>query len=102
MTPREKHTIGERPNTQVEEDLARIWREVLDVECVGRRDDFFALGGHSLTAMRVMARVRRQWGIELGVGALFEHPELADFALAVTEAGHNTISTGGAEPEDGR
>jgi syringomycin synthetase protein SyrE len=94
--------MEERPNTQVEEDLARIWREVLDVDGVGRCDDFFALGGHSLTAMRVMTRVRRQFGVDLGVSALFEHPELADLALAVTEAQRVNNSTGGAELEDGR
>ncbi|WP_214477649.1 phosphopantetheine-binding protein, partial [Mesorhizobium sp. dw_380] len=55
--------------------------ELLGVERVGRQDSFFELGGHSLLAVKLLERLRR-----LGVGAtirdLFEHPHLADFAMA--------------------
>jgi hypothetical protein len=100
VTPEVLRTTSERPSIRIEADLARIWCEVLGVDGVGRGDDFFALGGHSLAAMRVMTRVRRQFGVDLGVSALFQHPELAGFALAVTGAEHVNPSTGGMEPPD--
>lgn len=60
--------------TAVELATAGVWREVLDVREVGLDDDFFTLGGHSLLAMQVVARLRRRFGIEIGVRALFETP----------------------------
>ncbi len=67
--------------TPVEERLAAIWGEVLDLPFVGVQDDFFALGGHSLLAMRALSRVRDSFGVDLPVRALFEAPVLADLAL---------------------
>jgi hypothetical protein len=43
---------------------AQIWAEVLDLPQVGVHDNFFALGGHSLTAARLMARIRADYGID--------------------------------------
>ncbi|HVI73135.1 MAG TPA: condensation domain-containing protein, partial [Pyrinomonadaceae bacterium] len=60
------------PRTAVEELLCSIWAEVLQVERAGIHDNFFALGGHSLTAMQVVARVRQCFGIELPLRSLFE------------------------------
>ncbi|WP_433362638.1 non-ribosomal peptide synthetase/MFS transporter [Streptosporangium sp. CA-115845] len=48
------------PQTALEETVAGIWAEILEVERVGALDDFFDLGGHSLLAMRVIARLRAQ------------------------------------------
>jgi len=52
----------------------------LRVERVGRQDNFFALGGASLLAVQVIARLRQGLGVEVGVDALFAHPVLAAFA----------------------
>jgi amino acid adenylation domain-containing protein/non-ribosomal peptide synthase protein (TIGR01720 family) len=71
------------PRDPVEEALAAIWREVLEVEAVGVDESFFELGGHSLLAMRLLARVRRVFGVELPVHALFERPTIALLARAV-------------------
>ena len=60
------------PPTPVEELLAGIWAEVLQVERVGLNDDFFELGGHSLVAARITARIRESFAIELPVRALLE------------------------------
>jgi acyl carrier protein len=76
----------EAPRTVEEEALAAIWAEVLGVERVGVHDDFFALGGNSLRAVQVVARIREALGVELPVRALFQSPVLADAAVALLQA----------------
>ncbi|HSK75747.1 MAG TPA: amino acid adenylation domain-containing protein [Thermoanaerobaculia bacterium] len=68
------------PRTPVEEMLAGIWVDILQVRRVERDSDFFALGGHSLLATRVIARAREAFGVELPMRALFEAPSLAALA----------------------
>ncbi|HEU4562948.1 MAG TPA: non-ribosomal peptide synthase/polyketide synthase, partial [Longimicrobium sp.] len=76
----------EAPVGEMEEMLAGIWSELLKVEQVGRRDDFFRLGGHSLLAVRVISRVRQVLGVEAAIGDLFVRPVLADFARGLEAA----------------
>jgi acyl carrier protein len=57
-----------------EQRVAAIWEEVLGVVPVGPDDNFFHLGGHSPTAMRVIARVRERLQIELPMRTLFAEP----------------------------
>jgi hypothetical protein len=65
------------PRTVVEEMLAEIWAEVLELEKVGIHDNFFELGGHSLLATLVMSRVQRAFRLEMPVRYLFESPTIA-------------------------
>lgn len=74
------------PRTRLEQELAAIWTELLGLPEVGVTDDFFSLGGHSLTAMRVSVRLRSRLGVELPVSRLFEHPTLAALAPVVDAA----------------
>ena len=85
------------PRTETERVVAEIWANVLGVERVGALDDFFALGGHSLRATRVVSHVRRALGAEVPVRALFEAPTLAGFAEQVDRA----AAAGAAVPETG-
>ncbi|HKV06940.1 MAG TPA: phosphopantetheine-binding protein, partial [Thermoanaerobaculia bacterium] len=73
------------PRTQTEEQLAAIWRELLDVDRVGVHDHFFDLGGHSLLAMQLLSRVREDLGVEVPLSALFERaPTVANLAQAAS------------------
>jgi acyl carrier protein len=70
----------EPPIGEMEENLARIWAEVLQLDRVGRNDNFFELGGHSLLATRLMVRMRQEMDTDLPLGSLFSTPVLAPFA----------------------
>ncbi|MFI1443791.1 condensation domain-containing protein [Streptomyces fructofermentans] len=65
------------PRTPFEEEIARIWAELLGVERVGAYDNFFDLGGQSLTAVRLAARLREEFGADIAVRDLY-----ADFTVA--------------------
>lgn len=79
-------TAYREPETQTEKQLAAIWSELLGIERIGADDDFFALGGHSLMATQLMARIRSGFDIEAPLGRLFENPTLSRLALAIEEA----------------
>ena len=71
------------PRTKTEEELCRIFAEVLRVESVGIGDNFFELGGHSLAATRVIARVRDKFDVELPLRTLFEAPTVLELSQKV-------------------
>ncbi|TWB10729.1 amino acid adenylation domain-containing protein [Nitrospirillum amazonense] len=73
-------TAGEAPATETERLLAGLWRELLPVEAVSRDSDFFAAGGHSLLAARLVARLRRLGWDGLALRTVFEAPVLRQLA----------------------
>jgi len=70
----------EAPHGDLESRLAQVWAEVLDLERVGRHDNFFALGGHSLLAVRLVSQLTLA-GLPVSLAELFQHASVA--ALAV-------------------
>jgi amino acid adenylation domain-containing protein len=72
------------PQTDIETALAQIWRDLLKVQRIGRRDDFFDLGGHSLLAVQVTTRIQSSLGVDIPIRTLFEFPTLDQLALQVT------------------
>ena len=71
------------PRNADEAGIAAVWAEVLGVESFGVEDDFFALGGQSLAATQVAARLRDAFAVDLPPTAVFEHPTVAELASAV-------------------
>ncbi len=68
------------PETATEQKLAAIWEEVLGQSAPGVHDNFFEMGGHSLLAAQVVARVREAFQIDIGLVAMFEVPTIAALA----------------------
>lgn len=79
-------SVTPRRGTQEQEILCSLFAEVLRVERVGIHDNFFVLGGHSLTAMRLIARIRILLGAEATVQDLFEFPTVASFSGRLVKA----------------
>ncbi|MBI2422439.1 MAG: amino acid adenylation domain-containing protein [Candidatus Hydrogenedentes bacterium] len=75
------------PRTELERLIAKIWRQVLHIEHVGVRDNFFDLGGHSLRAAQVITRLRGALHVDVPLGALFLQPTIEGFAQTIEAAG---------------
>jgi hypothetical protein len=71
------------PRTALEEQLVGIWEEVLPIAPVGVDDDFFELGGDSLSASRVIAGILRRLGIGLSPRKMFDCPSISTMAIAI-------------------
>ncbi|MFI9272171.1 non-ribosomal peptide synthase/polyketide synthase [Kitasatospora sp. NPDC052896] len=71
------------PRTRAERLVAAAWTDVLDTDEVGADDDFFALGGDSILAVRVTSRLRAAFGADVSPRLLFTHPTLSDLAAAL-------------------
>ena len=87
MGPALPSAAGMRPPaTAIESVLCEIWQDVLGVEQVGPQHDFFALGGRSLSAVCIVAKIEIRLGIAISARELFEHSVLADFAARLEQA----------------
>ncbi|MBD2245045.1 non-ribosomal peptide synthetase [Nostoc sp. FACHB-888] len=81
------------PRTAIEEQLAKIWAELLKVKQVGIEDNFFELGGHSLLLTQLIFQIRQTWKIELPLSSLFEMPTIASLAQSIQTAQKMASST---------
>ena len=71
------------PRTPAERTLAAMWRELLACDRVSIDDDFFAMGGHSLLAVRLFARIEQEFGCRLPMAVLFQQGTIAHLARLV-------------------
>lgn len=91
MSAREGNNLPEMDRdelvvTRVEKILREITKEVLELEEVGLHDNFFALGGSSLTGIRLLARLRYMTGAQLRLRTVYEAATIGDLALQVARA----------------
>jgi amino acid adenylation domain-containing protein len=68
------------PRDSLEQKLVGIWEDVLGLETIGIRDNFFEIGGHSLLAVRLMAQIQKQFGRHLPLATLFQSPTIEHVA----------------------
>jgi amino acid adenylation domain-containing protein len=78
------------PGTPLESVLRELFADVLDLPSVGLDDDFFDIGGHSMLASRLIARVSDVLNVEMGLRTLFEAPTVAELALTLQNADERT------------
>ena len=81
------------PRTDMEEQIARIWSQVLDVSEVGVDESFFDLGGHSLLATRIVSRINEAFDVDLPLRALFDASTIERFAPLVERSRGKGSST---------
>ncbi|MBC3840326.1 non-ribosomal peptide synthetase [Streptacidiphilus sp. 4-A2] len=65
--------------------IAGVWAEVLGRPRISPADNFFSLGGHSLIALRVIARLKKQFGITVSTKEVYRHPQLRELAAFVAK-----------------
>jgi fengycin family lipopeptide synthetase D len=73
------------PQSEIEELVARVWKEILGCDRIGRRDNFFDLGGNSLNVMQVTGRLKGELAVEIPVTVMFEYPDLESLSLYIQQ-----------------
>ncbi|MCE0555048.1 phosphopantetheine-binding protein [Bacillus thuringiensis] len=73
------------PTNSTERKLVEIWKDVLGIQRVGIRDNFFEIGGHSLKAARLISIVNKEFNVQLSIKSLFKFPILVDFSKCILE-----------------
>ena len=71
------------PRDEIERRLQTIWEEILDLRPIGVRHEFFALGGHSLSAARVLFRIKREFSSDIPLAAMFQAPTIEGLAVKI-------------------
>nr|MDQ2694806.1 AMP-binding protein [Pseudomonadota bacterium] len=90
LQPRQRRAPYAAPRSHAEKVLAALWGQLLGIDHVGRDDDFFALGGHSLLVAQLVHRIKAVLDADMPVGQVFRHRRLHDLAARLERA-----------PEDG-
>jgi len=83
------------PGTELEQWLAELWRELMELDRVGVDDDFFELGGHSLLATRITTEIAETHDVFISARTFYENPTVAELAVQVAAAGQ-PVELGGA------
>lgn len=101
----EQFGLGQRPAaveasfSEAERGLAALWSDVLGTSPRGPQDNFFLLGGHSLAASRLLARLEGKAGLTLPLAWVFEHPTLSDQAMDLGQRLAASLLLATAEPQ---
>ncbi|MHC5771958.1 MAG: amino acid adenylation domain-containing protein, partial [Nostoc sp.] len=79
------------PRTAIEQQLTKIWSEVLNVYPVGITDNFFEIGGHSLLAVRLMAQIQKHFQQNLPLATLFQSSTIEQLAIILSSSSYKKI-----------
>ncbi|MFO1077414.1 MAG: amino acid adenylation domain-containing protein [Planctomycetota bacterium] len=91
---------GTAPSSDEERRLATIWSQMLGIPDPGVDDDFFDVGGHSLMAVRMLTRVREEFGVQLPLQTLMQYPTIAQLAERIQAFSFVTGAKGAASAGD--
>nr|BAN91486.1 putative FR901379 nonribosomal peptide synthase like protein [Tolypocladium parasiticum] len=91
----------EAPSTEMEKVIQCLWAEALDIamDKIGAHDNFFQIGGDSVTAMRIVSATTQTNQLQLTVSDIFQNPRLSDLACVMAERGRNDLDVMGEDPE---
>jgi amino acid adenylation domain-containing protein len=92
-TQRETDVSRRPPRDEVEHQLVRVWEELLEIQGVGIDENFFDLGGHSMLAIRLLARIEEEFGRALPLSALFVGATIQDLAVRLREVEHTVTAS---------
>ena len=81
------------PRNEIEELVESIWREVLDRDPIGVHENFVSLGGHSLAAIRVTARLNKELELDLKLSKIFEHPTIEEYSIYLEQTLRKLLNT---------
>jgi tyrocidine synthetase-3 len=81
------------PRNEAEEKLAEIWQNVLGVEKVGIEDNFFELGGHSLKAITLVAKIHKEFGVEVPLQGVFQAQTIKELIKSIAGGTQNNYAT---------
>ena len=98
--PSSTETAGPAPSDPIER-LHACWRDLLGVAADASNASFFSLGGSSLAASRLIARVRAEFGLDIGLQAFFENPTFANLEAMLETAPRTRAMPNGAANEPG-
>ncbi|MCO5062901.1 MAG: amino acid adenylation domain-containing protein [Rhizobiaceae bacterium] len=75
----------EKPATEIENELHQIWSRLLGIPSIGVDEDYFALGGHSLMAVKMFAAVKSRLGVDVPIATLLVHPTIRSLGKMLAE-----------------
>jgi acyl-coenzyme A synthetase/AMP-(fatty) acid ligase/acyl carrier protein len=84
-TARDSNAAFVAPRSLVESELTNVWCEILGLERIGIYDNFFDLGGHSISATQIVARLQRIFHVDLPLASLLVNPTVAGLAEVINQ-----------------
>jgi acyl carrier protein len=72
--------------SRTEQELAEVWGQLLQIEPIGVRDNFFDLGGHSLMATQLVSRILNRFAVDLKLQVVFNEPTIEGLATLIDSA----------------
>ncbi len=82
---RRKVSVSERPETPLEIAISEMWSTLINIESIGKKDNFFSLGGHSITAAKLSAILSKTLNIPVPVSLIFEESTLEKYAQRIEQ-----------------